>query len=211
MSKRNLSWKMILTAFILILAAPPLMWCLGTQANQKLYSFDKTLSSPQAQIQPSSDHLALLVAAAHQHRTQDPAHREISLHRNDIADFLAHLSNAGARRGWLVQSERFDTLLLTMPAKDLRELDEMAQDPLAWLSQPHRQAPGGPTPPDIINIRLKADGSDTRNYHILEVTSVLLFVGIPFCLGTVDIQPQGGMPTRPSSRSEQLRRRMDRQ
>ena len=171
--------RTVLVGLIFILPVAPLMGYLAYQGNQKLYSFDKTLSPPVTQVQASSDHLALLVATAHQYRNEQPPEKEVSLNRSDLEDFKAHISNAGAQRGWLVQEQTHNTMLLTMPGKDLVELDNMAQDPLTWVSRPHSRKPTTSASPPVVNIILRTAGSDTRNYHILETATIAAFIGNP--------------------------------
>ena len=132
----------------------------------------------------SLDHLALLVATAHQYRDEQPPEKEVSLNRSDLRDFRSHISNAGAQRGWLVQEQNHNTMLLTMPEKDLVELDNMTRDPLAWVSRPHSRKPATSASPPVVNIILRTTGSDTRNYHILRAATSAAFIGILLALAT---------------------------
>ena len=96
-----------------------------------------------------------------------------------ITPFMGYLSYENTQKLYI-----FDTVLLTMPAKDPPEHDNIARDPLAPLSQPHHQPPSISTKPDVMNIHLTVQGSDIRNYHLLQTMVMTSYWGIPMALAT---------------------------
>ena len=96
-----------------------------------------------------------------------------------ITPFMGYLSYENTQNFYI-----FDTVLLTMPAKDPPEPGNMARDPLAPLSQPHRQPPSISTAPDVINIHLTVQGPDTRNYHLLQTMVMTSYWELPMAFPT---------------------------
>ena len=179
MSQRTIMKKTALAGLLVTLFLPLIFLYTTREMNHKINSFEKVLSPPEKITQPSGEHLPLLVATALQHKNGSPAERTIRVANSNRRDFKLHLSNAGAQRGWLVQTQDYNMVDITMPKRDISVLDEMAQDPIAWVSQKHRPSQySGTTTPDVVTVPLSIDNTSKAAHFFLYLAAVLNFIAL---------------------------------
>ena len=134
MSQRTIMKKTALAGLLVTLFLPLIFLYTTRELNHKINSFEKVLSPPEKITQPSGEHLPLLVATALQHKNSSPAERTIRVADSNRRDFKLHLSNADNQRGWLVQTQDYNMVDITMPKRDIS----------VWTKWPRTPSHGSP-------------------------------------------------------------------
>ena len=152
--RMNSAGKIGLTAIaILVLIAPAFGYGVY-HFSVVTPSLNQNLSTPTTVHQPISDNLALLTATALQYRGNSQINKTVNVPDYERTNFKAHLTNAGAQRGWLVQPTDQGDLTIVMPRNHLQILDEMILNPITWVTKRPRSIPTKNGPTDLITVNL---------------------------------------------------------
>lgn len=96
----------------------------------------------------------------------------------DKSSLNDHLKVLGPKLGWHVRSARFDDLTVTLPEADLRQIEKLAEDPIAWTMQAAERTPvTSATTHGLVNVTLDMDGYKGRS-HLPVVVIVISAIAL---------------------------------
>ena len=133
------------------------------------------LDYPDSRLSVRPEGLSQLVTAANEHRTKTAVFFKTRLHMVDKDQFVIHLYNIAAQRGWYPHGggKRY---ALVVPEADLPVLYELSDDPVAWVNryadQDRRAPPAGDLNP--VNVRVKV--CTARGSAVPMIFAVLIWV-----------------------------------
>ena len=103
----------------------------------------------------------------------------INIRNMDKNRLQAHLKVLGPKLGWHVRNAGFDNLTVALPETDLGQIEELAQDPVAWTLKAKQRPPAASAyTQGLVNVTLDLDGYRGRSplpIIIIIISALILF------------------------------------
>ena len=102
------------------------------------------------------DHLPLVLETAHAYANNTPLTQRIQIPQKDASHFRESLAQIAPAKGWFLHHHRKTSVQLVLPASELPQIQELADNPTRWVIQhlDPQAAPRSPANTHLVNVRM---------------------------------------------------------
>ena len=149
---------------IMAAVAVPVLILLGWEGYKEAEYGGGTLPTASDHVvHPSSEHLDRVVEVALRHGGRTTLSSTVALPNADIKTFSQHFATIAPTKGWYIHQTSWKRIHLVMPAREIKELTAIQEDPVGWVLAQETK-PGmvakGPSSLDLLKVRLDLTAND---------------------------------------------------